>query len=391
MSDLKLIGKIKKFFHIYGGSSGLTRQFIYYNMPKSKENSIPVYSGATSKQTFMGYIDKTVDGKIKIFTGPCILISRKGQSGTMRYIDDREFTINDDAYVLYIKDEFKNEIILEWVYLMLQKLFFNIATSKEGNGTFSKVYAEEQEVEIPHKDIQKEEVKQLLLLDKIKSEAISIKEEIEKLLEKIIFHEDMEEFNMSESFYIDTGKRITKEMLYDNLNTSGKVDDNVTIISSGTENEGIFGYASEQWLTSKFRRTRQLNNKWDPWKNYQGADFIINEPCITWNTDGDAGDVFYRDYKFFPTDHCGVLIPKEEFKGKVNLKYFAYLQKYTFKQNTDRANLHKEQMASLKFSLPSIEVQNEIFNKISTLYDYKKVLTDIISSIDRLRNKEIVG
>jgi len=395
-SDIKTLnGPLKMFVDIKGGNSCIIKNFIYYNMPKNKDDSIPVYSSSVTKDTFLGYIDKNAvdenNRAIKIFNGECILVARNGQAGKMRYIKNGTFTINDHAYVIYPKKKYKERINLKWFSYKFQKLFYDLIIAKDGNGTFNKTYAEKHEIEIPNIEVQLQELKYYDLLTKYKAKIEEIDLKIDNLLDKIIYYENTNEYLMRDVFYIDTGQRITNERLYKNLYENSKNPHKlIPIISSGTENEGIFGYASEEWLKNTFVRKRRVKNEWDAWKNEVGENFIIDEPCITWNTDGNAGTIFYRDYKFFPTDHCGVLIPKEEYKGKINLKFFAYLQKYTFKQNTERGNLHKKEMASQVFELPDIKIQDEIYKEIDKLYKYKEVLSSISKKIDILITKEVV-
>ena len=76
-----LRGKVKKFFKIDGGNSGLTEEFIYHNQPKEIDNGIKVYSGATQLNNMLKKIDKNAKinkKNIKLFYHEGILISRKG-------------------------------------------------------------------------------------------------------------------------------------------------------------------------------------------------------------------------------------------------------------------------------------------------------------------------
>lgn len=382
----EILGKI---VDIKGGNGSLTKNNIYYNMPEGIKNSIPVYSGAVSTDNAIGYLDNDKVKDIKIYVGPAIIICRKGKSGKMRYVEDKLFTINDDAYVMYVKQEYSDKINLKWLSFSLQKLLYNISTAKGANGTFSKQYAEKQIVEIPKIDKQIRQSQAYEDLLKYENILLKISSKIDDFLKRIHTSKDMIEYTISDVFYLDTGKRITKNLIYNNLNRFNGKKDIIPIISSGTINDGIFSYASKEWLNETYRRKKIIECTWTPWNNYKGASFIINTPCVTWNTDGDAGSLFYREYEFFPTDHCGVLIPKEEFRSRINLKYFAYTQKYSFKQNTDRGNLHKEQMANLKFELPDINIQNSICDKINKVIEIKMKISKITKEIEELKTLHI--
>lgn len=382
-------GTLGEIVDIRGGNSSLTKNKIYYNMPEEREKSIPVYSGSTSSNNVIGYLDIDKVRDIRIYQGPAIIICRKGKSGKMRYIKDNLFTINDDAYVMYVKDKYCDKVNLKWLSFSLQKLFYTISTAKEANGTFSKRYAEKQIVDIPDMDKQIRQIYAYESLYKYKDILYEINSKLDSFLGRIHTSKDMKEYTISDIFYLDTGKRITKNIIYNNLYRFIGRKDIIPIISSGTTNNGIFAYTSKDWLNETYRRKKVIESKWIPWKNFKGASFIINTPCITWNTDGDAGSLFYREYEFFPTDHCGVLIPKEEFNSIINLKYFVYTQKYSFKQNSDRGNLHKEQMANLKFELPDINIQNKICEKINKIIEIKQDIDRITKVIEELETLHI--
>lgn len=177
---------MKQIFHFKGGNSGLTGDFIYNNQPNIENESIPIFSGATLKTNSMGCISKSAllkNKKMKIFNGSSILVARKGyNAGTITYIDNGEFTINDDAYVLVPKKEWKNKINLRWFLYQYQDLFYNIVSSKSDNATFNKTYAKKEKVIIPDKDFQDRIAEKLLKIEHLIEELERTNEHIEELL-----------------------------------------------------------------------------------------------------------------------------------------------------------------------------------------------------------------
>ena len=181
---------------------------------------------------------------------------------------------------------------------------------------------------------------------------------------------------ISDIFDIKTGIRITEEEVYSNKG-------NLPCITAQTSNEGITWYADEEWLKSLEKNGKQV---------------IIEQPCVTWSKDGiNAGTLFYRDYKFFPTDVCGVLIPKKEFVDSINLKWFKYfLQKHIYNNRTSESSqpkIYNEQMSIVEFELPTlsdgtidIEIQNKMvleYEKIdSTKKNVDKMLKKLKSKYD---------
>ena len=133
----------------------------------------------------MGYISKNIPSshlQLKIFKSPAILITRKGNAGTMNYISDYEFTTNDDAYVMTLKEEWVGKINLIWFINQYQELFFNLVTSKSDNGTFNKSYAERQFVKIPDINFQNEIANKIILKEKIVKSMQQLENKAEYLL-----------------------------------------------------------------------------------------------------------------------------------------------------------------------------------------------------------------
>ncbi|MDD1444012.1 hypothetical protein MEO93_27460, partial [Dolichospermum sp. ST_sed3] len=143
---------ISEIFQIRGGNSGLTEEFIYYNLPNNEDESIPIYSGATLDSNNLGYISnfaKPDNKSLKHFKGPAILVIRKGLAGKMLKITEAIYTANDDVYIFELKNKYKHLIDLEWFIYQYQDLFFHIVTSKSDNATFNKEYCQSQNVLIP--------------------------------------------------------------------------------------------------------------------------------------------------------------------------------------------------------------------------------------------------
>jgi len=63
------------------------------------------------------------------------------------------------------------------------------------------------------------------------------------------------------------------------------------------------------------------------------ATFDFDKECITWTTDGvHAGTVFHRNEKFSMTTHCGALVLKDEFIGRISYSYVASVLKNELKK-----------------------------------------------------------
>lgn len=141
--------RIGKIFEFIGGNSGLTEEFIYNNQPTRENEKIQVYSGATQKQSFVGFVSPKakINGKeIKKIDTPAILVVRKGKAGKMILIKEGKISITDDAYILILKKDWVEKVNPNWFVYQYQELFYNLVTSKSDNATFNKEYAEKQSV-----------------------------------------------------------------------------------------------------------------------------------------------------------------------------------------------------------------------------------------------------
>ena len=186
LDKIKYKERIGVVLNIFGGNSGLTEDFIYNNLPSSEDDKIPIFSSSTQYSTTMGYISRNAklnQSVLKIFRGECILVARNGYAGTMTYIKDKEFTVNDHAYILKLKNEWKDKINLRWFTHQYQELFYNLVTSKSDNATFNKEYSEQQEIDIPDIKFQNEIADKLIKVDKLIEKLGKIKNFIDDLLE----------------------------------------------------------------------------------------------------------------------------------------------------------------------------------------------------------------
>lgn len=177
---------INELFYIKGGNSGLTEEFVYYNLPSNKDESIPVLSGAIIRANRLGNISKNAKPRgrrLKIFLGPAVLVVRKGNAGKMLFIEKGEFATNDDAYVMTPKKKWKDKLNLRFFCQQYQELFFKLVTSKSDNATFNKEYVKKQNVEIPEIDFQNNIGMTLLKIDKLTDKLEKIKERMEKMME----------------------------------------------------------------------------------------------------------------------------------------------------------------------------------------------------------------
>ena len=183
---------------------------------------------------------------------------------------------------------------------------------------------------------------------------------------------------ISDIFYVKTGSRIREEDVYSHKG-------NIPCVTAQTSNDGIAWYADEEWLKSFTKN---------------GESVLIDEECITWSKDGvNAGTLFYKNYKFFPIDVCGVLIPKE--RNQINLKWFLYSMQNIIKENTTSSSsqpkVYNEQMSNIEIDIPTnndgtfdIDMQNKFVEEYEKLNKYVKLINEKIMKLETIINSEII-
>lgn len=329
--------KIEDCFNIIGGNSGLTEEVIYNFKPTSLQNTVQIFSSALSDKTAMGHIDKHayIGGKkIKTFNEPCIIISRNGNAGLTSYTE-KLIATTDHAYIITAKEKYKNQIDLKWFSIFSAAIIADCISNNGSNATFSKDLFLKQEISYPFPDIseQKKIVAEYEKIENIKKKVAEYSDKINALLFLSIEYSSHETKKIGDLFIVKTGRRITEEDVYNHIGS-------FPCITSQTSNNGITWLADYSWLNDNY-------NKY----------IVTADECLTWTKDGaKCGTFFYRDFSFYPNDHCGVLIPKKEYKDEINLKWFMYTHRAYINsfvtQNNSQAMLYNGTMENIEIPYP---------------------------------------
>ena len=130
--------KISTCIGYMSGNSGLTEEFIYQMLQSNSERFV-VLSSATEDNTMMGEIPKCIinNRQLKVFEGQeGLLVTRNGKAGQTKYLPSGKYTINDHAYILFVKDTSPYEINLKWLSLQYKQDFLSYASNSD-NGTWN--------------------------------------------------------------------------------------------------------------------------------------------------------------------------------------------------------------------------------------------------------------
>lgn len=313
---------IRECFNIFGGNSGLTEEIIYWNPPKGSKRDITVYSGATLGNTLLGVVDRDtmISGKpIKIFEAPAIVIVRKGLAGKTKFIERGSFTINDDAYVITVKEKHADKIDIEWVEKVIQNYANSCITSRGTNGTFSKEQFLDLDFDYPSLQEQKEVVHVYKAIDFLKKRVHILSEHMENLEKYMVCGDTIFQKEVEKIFDIKGGNScLTEEFIYNNQPISE--NEAVVVFSSSTD------VATNMGVVSKNAQTKG------------GRIKCFKGPAVIIARNGQAGKVMFIPRGIFTiNDHAYVLTVKPAYTKAIDLEWFAIMaEKYTKKCVTSK-------------------------------------------------------
>lgn len=147
---------VKDILDCLSGNTGLTEELIY-NMSDVSGPRYEVLTASTQSDTAMGSIPQcnlpTSNGQIrplKTFSDKeGLLVVRKGKAGGTRYLPKGNYAINDDAYILSVKDDCPYQIDLRWFAIAYKSEFLAYASNSD-NGTWNKTgFFESVTIDIP--------------------------------------------------------------------------------------------------------------------------------------------------------------------------------------------------------------------------------------------------
>jgi len=138
---------INRILDYQGGNPGLTEETIYQKILQTGER-YEVISGSTVQELRLGTIPitKIKARQLKTFTNKDgILVIRVGKAGMSFFLKKGKYTITDNVYILYLKDNCQYKINLKWLMYQLKAIFFQYSPTAEYGawnmtGFFENVY-----------------------------------------------------------------------------------------------------------------------------------------------------------------------------------------------------------------------------------------------------------
>ena len=129
---------ISQYIDYLSGNSGLTEEFIYQTLQNNKMRYKVLSSAAENNNALGEVCFCEINGKpLKIFENKeGLLVNRKGKAGLTRYLSPGRYTLNDDAYILFVRENVEYTIDLKWLSYQYKKDFLLFSSSSD-NGTWN--------------------------------------------------------------------------------------------------------------------------------------------------------------------------------------------------------------------------------------------------------------
>ncbi len=174
-NDLQFQAKnipLSKIIDYLSGNSGLTDEYLYSQLQSNFERKYLILTGSID-YGIKRYIHRCKHPKNStklinvIEEKPIIHVVRKGKAGSIKYFETGNYTINDDAYLFYLREDNPYQVSLKWLSYMLRPKCLEYSSSSE-NGTFNKTgFFKYVTINIPFYDEQMVVVKEYERLEKI--------------------------------------------------------------------------------------------------------------------------------------------------------------------------------------------------------------------------------
>lgn len=361
--------KISVLFHLNQGHQ-ITDEEIYKGI--INEGKIPIL---TAKNKIKGYWDKSIVEDTNL---PCITYPTKANSGVC-YVQKSVFDANNTA-VLIPKDEWRDQICLEWVAFKLSKLFLSIATSKEGVNYLNKEIIEDMEIDLPKKEIQIVQYKaisKLLYFKRIEH----IRKKIERIKLSTLIADYTEyqakDVSVKKIFnYMSGNSGLTEEYLYQT--TLLDAEKRFKVLTGSIDIE-------KSQYTSLCPKPKSRSQKIDTFSG-EGIHVVRK---------GKAGIINYLpkgDYTL--NDDAYILFLKKNSGYDLSLKWvtIAYSNLFVeYASSSDNATWNKTSFFDhAKIDIPSKAEQEYIVKKFETIERYERVIKRIYKKINKLLEKEVV-
>ena len=175
-------------FSSISGNSGLTEEYIYSLRSTKSVGKYKLLTGSinviNTPMIPMCPSPHNLKEPIRVYQGDGIHVVRKGKAGYINYLPYDDYTLNDDAYILRMKDNCKLDISLNWLTNTHRSLFYKYAT-KSDNGTWSKTaFFKHASFDIPDKTEQDTTTTRITTLKEIENTLTDLNSTMVSILQR---------------------------------------------------------------------------------------------------------------------------------------------------------------------------------------------------------------
>lgn len=173
---------ISKVIDYMSGNTGLTEYFIYQKL-QIKGKKYNVLASSMVDRSLGSISMCSIRNKpLKVFDDiDGLLVIRKGKAGNTRILPKGNYTINEDAYILYVKEDSPFKINLKWLSIQYKEEFLSYSSSSD-NGTWNMTgFFKHVTLDIPDYNEQQKVVKIYDRLESYKAKIVTMHDKIESL------------------------------------------------------------------------------------------------------------------------------------------------------------------------------------------------------------------
>lgn len=371
---------IKDVIDCMSGNSGLTEQFIYQTIQQKGKRYI-VLSSSTEERTKLGEIPKCdINGKpLKVFENKeGLLVIRNGKAGKTIYLPKGDYTINDHAYILSVKDDSPYKIHLKWLSIQYKEEFLSYSSSAD-NGTWNMTgFFNNVLIDIPEYDEQLKLVREYeglegcenIVKDGIKQTSQLFEMQLAQLYKKY----QATAISIKDVIDCMSGNSgLTSEFIYKKSQMKGK---KYTVLTSSPDSSTSLGLISKCHLNG--RNIKVFEDK-------EGL-LVVRV--------GNAGATYYLPKGAYTiTENAYILSVKDDCSYKISIKWLMIQYQQSFKEYGKMADYGAWNMTgffnNVLIDIPEYDEQIEVVKEYESLWQSEDRLKGLNGDIQGILSKTI--
>lgn len=169
------------------GNAGLTEEYLYSQIQDVDEKKYRILTSSVDREpiqyTHRCHHPKNAAKLISVIEGkPIIHVIRIGAAGNVAYFDKGDFTLSENAYILYLKDHLPFDVNLKWLMYTLTSQFLESANVAE-YGTWNKTnFFDNTRIDIPDYQKQNEVVHMYEQLESQETKLTGVDRKVQNLI-----------------------------------------------------------------------------------------------------------------------------------------------------------------------------------------------------------------